>query len=73
VHLLRGSHEDITINKYMGFGDECQSKLGQTPEIANSYFTMINRIFQKLPLAALVEKKIFCVHGGIGTTLRSLQ
>ncbi len=27
IFLLRGSHEDIKINKNMGFGDECEMKL----------------------------------------------
>jgi len=27
IFLLRGSHEDIKINKSMGFGDECEMKL----------------------------------------------
>jgi protein phosphatase len=57
----------------MGFSDECQSKVGQSAEMTNSYFHIINRIFQKLPLAAIVEKKVFCVHGGIGVTLKTLQ
>lgn len=73
VHLLRGAHEDIAINKYMGFSDECQTKVNQPAEMSNGYFQIINRIFQKLPLAALVEKKVFCMHGGIGVTLKSLQ
>ena len=27
IYLIRGSHEDKIINRSMGFGDECQSKL----------------------------------------------
>lgn len=54
VHLLRGSHEDLMINKYMGFGDECATKLNQNIDTPNSCFLAINKVFQKLPLAAIV-------------------
>lgn len=63
----------MAINKQMGFADECYSKVNQQPEMSNGYFNVINRIFQKLPLAAIVERKVFCVHGGIGVTLKTLQ
>lgn len=42
------------INKYMGFGDECATKLNQNIDTPNSCFLAINKVFQKLPLAAIV-------------------
>lgn len=54
IHLLRGSHEDIHINRYMGFGDECHAKLNHNIDVPNSCFNIFNRIFNKLPLAAIV-------------------
>jgi len=56
----------------MGFGDECSTKLNQNIDAPNSCFSAINKIFQKLPLAAIVEKNILCMHGGIGTTMKML-
>lgn len=73
VFLLRGSHEDETINRYMGFGDECQTKLKENIDDPNSFFKRSNKIFEKLPLAALVDDSILCVHSGIGTTLASIE
>ncbi len=35
-------------------------------------FATINRVFNYLPLAAILEDKILCVHGGMGATLRSI-
>ena len=32
-----------------------------------------NTVFDNLPVAALVENAVFCVHGGIGKTLKSLD
>ncbi|XP_073050866.1 serine/threonine-protein phosphatase BSL3-like isoform X1 [Primulina eburnea] len=33
----------------------------------------INRLFNWLPLAALIEKKIICMHGGIGRSINHLE
>ena len=38
-----------------------------------SVFQRINRVFEHMPLAAVIEDKIFCVHGGIGTTIRTID
>ena len=56
----------------MGFGDECAMKFKENIDDPRSFFSRVNRIFEKLPLAALVEDNIFCCHGGIGHTLRSV-
>ena len=36
-------------------------------------FLRINRLFDWLPLAAVAEEKILCLHGGIGASLNSIQ
>jgi hypothetical protein len=33
----------------------------------------INQLFNWLPLAALIEKKIICMHGGIGRSINHVQ
>jgi protein phosphatase len=30
-------------------------------------------MFEYLPLAAVIEDKILCLHGGIGSTLQSIE
>ena len=73
LHLLRGSHEDIKINKNFGFGEECALRLGEDINDVGSVFQRFNRLFQYLPLAAVIQDRILCIHSGIGTTVRSLE
>jgi protein phosphatase len=68
--MLRGHHEDYKINKIYGFGDECAMKFAEDINEPNSVFMKINKVFEYMPLCAVVEDKILCVHGGIGSTLR---
>lgn len=50
-----------------GFSEECASRLGEDPNDDDSVFARVNKLFEWLPLAALVEDKIICLHGGIGS------
>lgn len=36
-------------------------------------WTRFNQLFNYLPLAALIEKKIICMHGGIGRSIHSVE
>lgn len=36
-------------------------------------WTRFNQLFNCLPLAALIEKKIICMHGGIGRSIHSVE
>ncbi|CAN0919985.1 Serine/threonine-protein phosphatase BSL1 [Linum grandiflorum] len=36
-------------------------------------WTRFNQLFNYLPLAALIEKKIICMHGGIGRSITSVE
>lgn len=73
IHLIRGNHEDKWINQAFGFADECQVRLGEDPSDPKSIFNRINRMFEYLPLAAIIENKVMCLHGGIGSTLHSIE
>lgn len=66
INLLRGSHEDLRVNKVFGFADECIQKLNENINDPKSVFNLINNVFEYLPLAAIVEDEMFCVHSGIG-------
>ena len=73
IHLLRGNHEDKWINNAFGFAEECSSRLGEEPADSDSVFNKINDLFDWLPLAAVIDDRIVCLHGGIGSTLLSLD
>ncbi|PKA50885.1 Serine/threonine-protein phosphatase BSL2 like [Apostasia shenzhenica] len=71
VHLIRGNHEAADINALFGFRIECIERLGERDGIWA--WLRINRLFNWLPLAAIIEKKILCMHGGIGRSINSVE
>jgi protein phosphatase len=73
LHMLRGNHEDRWINQAFGFAEECANRLGEDPSDPDSVFNRINDLFDWLPLAAVIDDKIMCLHGGIGSTLTSFK
>jgi protein phosphatase len=73
VHLLRGNHEDILINFNFGFKEECDLRLSHDSDEEMDVYKVINEVFEYLPLAAIVEDQILCLHGGIGGCLSSVN
>ncbi|KAM0910908.1 hypothetical protein ACQ4PT_013795 [Festuca glaucescens] len=71
VHLIRGSHEAADINALFGFRLECSERMGESDGIWA--WTRFNQLFNYLPLAAMIEKKIICMHGGIGRSINSVD
>ncbi|KHN17986.1 Serine/threonine-protein phosphatase BSL2 [Glycine soja] len=71
VHLIRGNHEAADINALFGFRIECIERMGERDGIWTWH--RINKLFNWLPLAALIEKKIICMHGGIGRSINHVE
>ena len=63
--LLRGNHECASINRIYGFYDECKRRY------SIKLWKQFQELFNALPLAALVEAKIFCIHGGLSPDMES--
>ncbi|KAH7277181.1 hypothetical protein KP509_39G038100 [Ceratopteris richardii] len=71
VHLIRGNHEAADINALFGFRIECIERLGETEGIF--VWRRVNQVFDWLPLAAVIENKIICMHGGIGRSISHVR
>lgn len=68
VYIIRGNHEFEAMNSLYGFRGEVLAE-GYTEEI----WTKINRTFDYLPIAAIVDNKYFCVHGGLSPQLNKVE
>ncbi|KAK6464611.1 Metallo-dependent phosphatase-like protein [Scheffersomyces coipomensis] len=66
--MLRGNHESANITKIYGFYDECKRRLS----CAKIWKDFID-VFNTLPIAATINDKIFCIHGGLSPDLTDLK
>lgn len=67
VFLLRGNHESRYCTETYTFLRECIYKYDQ--EIYNNF----NELFDSLPLAAVLNRQIFAVHGGISPYIKNIK
>ena len=65
--MLRGNHECAQINRIYGFYDECKRRY------SIRLWRVFSDVFNCLPVAALVDEKIFCMHGGLSPELKNLD
>ena len=65
--LLRGNHECASINRIYGFYDECKRRYSV------KLWKTFTDCFNTLPVAAIVDEKIFCMHGGLSPELQSME
>ncbi|XP_034108702.1 serine/threonine-protein phosphatase alpha-2 isoform-like [Drosophila sulfurigaster albostrigata] len=64
--VLRGNHESSGINRIYGFYDECKRRY--TVKLWRTFVDCYNC----MPVAAIVDEKIFCCHGGLSPDLNNM-
>ena len=65
--LLRGNHETSAISRIYGFYDECKKRY------SIKLWKLFSDCFNSFPVAALIDDKIICMHGGLSPKLTSLE
>jgi len=65
--ILRGNHECASINRIYGFYDECKRRY------SIKLWKTFTETFKCLPVAAIVDEKIFCMHGGLSPELEQME
>mmetsp|Transcript_9923 Transcript_9923/g.15279 ORF Transcript_9923/g.15279 Transcript_9923/m.15279 type:complete len:588 (-) Transcript_9923:210-1973(-) len=69
VTLLRGNHETRDVNGWeehygeRSFMYQCRARFGD--DLGYKIWEQSNQVFDRMPLAAVIDQDIFCVHGGI--------
>ena len=75
VFLLRGNHETRDVNGWeehygeRSFIYQCRSRFGD--DLGYRVWETCNQVFDRMPLAAVIDQDIFCVHGGIPRPIRN--
>lgn len=64
---LRGNHECASMSWTNGFYDECKRRYNI------DLWKTITYLFKYMPVAALIDEKIFCMHGGLSPDLDSMD
>ena len=67
VTLLRGNHESSVTNRIYGFYDECKRRYNVR------LWKSFTELFNYLPVAAIIDDKILCMHGGLSPELKNIQ
>ena len=65
--MTRGNHECASINRIYGFYDECKKRYSV------KLWKIFTDCFNCLPVAALLDDRILCMHGGLSSELEKVE
>lgn len=68
ITLLRGNHESRQISFSYGFYEEILHKYGNT-----NVWNYFMEIFDCMSIGAIIEGKVFCIHGGLSPSLATVD
>jgi serine/threonine-protein phosphatase PP1 catalytic subunit len=67
VYLLRGNHDSLSLTRIYGFYDQVKSRY------AIMLWKKFTNVINCLPIAAILNRIIFCVHSGLSDELKTLD
>jgi protein phosphatase len=67
IFMLRGNHEFASMNSKYGFSAEVSAQYQSW-----GLYEAVNKTFGYMPLIAILDDKVFCVHGGITPRAKSM-
>ena len=65
--MIRGNHECASINRIYGFYDECKRRY------SIKLWKIFTDCFNCLPVSAILDDKIICMHGGLSSDLENVE
>lgn len=68
VFILRGNHETRSVSRIYGFYQECMTRFNSPIP-----WEACMNVFDHLPVAAVIDQKYFCVHGGLARAVPTVD